>query len=340
MNRKRYLIPSLIMIILATFLVGTTAVQAQDLIDATINAEGENLTVGDSIKLTLSVTHPADQHVILPQLESSWGDLIVHSQSPSEIVTNPDGTKTTSQVIDVRLFTPGTFTTPALPITLSDNNGQLSEVTAPPVSLIINSVLVEGDTELRDIKPQAELPYTNLVPWILGGILIAGTLGGTALWRRRRRANLAQAAIDNRLPHEVALDELERISKLGLPKSGHFKEHYTLVSDTIRIYMERTFQIPVMERTTSEIRSRLSGTAITPEVSRQFIFFLDESDLVKFSKFTPDAASAYQLLETGRQIVEATKPVVEIIDENNQATGNPHSNYPADRRNQPTEVTV
>jgi len=326
MGKKRFYFPLLILIVFATTLVGTTAAQAQDLIEATITTEGENLTVGDSIKLTLLVTHPADQHVILPQLESSWGDFIVHSQSPSEIVTNPDGTKTTSQVIDVRLFAPGTFTTSALPITVSDNNGQLSEVTAPPISLMINSVLVEGDTELRDIKPQAELPYTNMIPWILGGMLIAGTLGGAALWRRRRRASLAQAAIDNRLPHEVALDELERIGKLGLPESGYFKEHYTLVSDTIRIYMERTFQIPVMERTTSEIRSRLNSTAITPEVSRQFIFFLDESDLVKFSKFTPDAASAYQLLETGRQIVESTKPLVETIDENNQATGNPHSN--------------
>jgi hypothetical protein len=68
---------------------------------------------------------------------------------------------------------------------------------------------------------------------------------------------------------------------LGLPESGHFKEHYTLVSDCIRVYMERTFQIPVLERTTSEIRSSLKGTAITPDVSRKFLFLLDESDLVK-----------------------------------------------------------
>ena len=340
MDKKRIFIPLLLLIVFAITLVGTTAAQAQDLIEATITAEGDDLTVGDSIKLTLTVTHPVDQHIILPKLESRWGEFIVHSQSPPETVTNPDGTKTTSQVIDVRLFAPGSFTTPELPITISDSDGRLSEVTAAPVSLMINSVLVEGDTELRDIKPQAELPYTNLVPWLIGGMLIAGILGGAVLWYRRRQARLSLAAVDNRLPHEVALDELDRIGKLGLPESGRFKEHYTLVSDCVRVYMEKTFQIPMMERTTSEIRSSLKGTPIAAEVSRQFIFFLDESDLVKFSKFSPDKVSAYQLLETGRQIVEATKPVVDSSDENNQATDNPHSNYPTDRRNQPTEITA
>jgi hypothetical protein len=200
--------------------------------------------------------------------------------------------------------------------------------------------LVEGDAELRDIKPQAELPYTNLLPWIIGAMLIAGILGGAVLWRRRRQTSQAQAAVDKRLSHEVALDELKRIGKMGLPESGRYKEHYTLVSDCMRVYMEQTFQIPVMERTTSEIRSSLKGTTITTEVSQQFIALLDESDLVKFSNFTPDATSAYQLLETGRRIVEDTKPILENIGEKNEPTGNPHPNHPADGRNQPSEVTA
>ena len=340
MNKKRLLIPVIMMIVLATLIAGTTVVQAQDLIQAIITTEGENLTVGDPIQLTLSVTHAADQTVILPQLESTWGEFVVHSQTIPETVTNPDGTRTTSQVIDVRLFAPGTFTTPSLPIKVSDSTGQLSEVTAEPLSLTINSILVEGDTELRDIKPQAELPYTNLLPWIIGGLLIAGILGGVSLWRRRGQTRLVQASIDTRQPHEVALDELERIGKLGLPEAGRFKEHYTLVSDCIRVYLERTFQIPVLERTTTEIRSSLKGTVIAPEIVHQIISLLDESDIVKFSQFTPDTTSANQLLKTGCHIVENTKPTVETIDENNQVSGNRDSSYTSDKRNQPTEVTA
>ncbi len=55
---------------------------------------------------------------------------------------------------------------------------------------------------------------------------------------------MALAAVDNRLPHEIALDDLTRIGQLGLPEQNRFKEHYTLVSDTIRIYIERTQGVP------------------------------------------------------------------------------------------------
>lgn len=111
---------------------------------------------------------------------------------------------------------------------------------------------------------------------------------------------------DLRLPHEVALDRLARIEKLDLPNQGQFKEHYTMVSDCIRIYVERGFHIAVMERTTAEIQHNIRKTAISPPVVQQFLSLLDESDLVKFSKLTPDANEARQALQLGRTIVEET----------------------------------
>jgi hypothetical protein len=340
MHIKRYLIPGLMMILLAALVFGMKEVQAQDIIAATLNTEAENLTVGDPIRLTLSVTHAADQTVILPQLESDWGDFIVHSQAPAETITNPDETKTTSQVIDVRLFATGTFTTPPLTVKISDSSGQISEVTAEPISLVINSVLVAGDPELRDIKPQAELPYTNLTPWIIAGMVIVGVLGAAVIWRRKRQTSLDHVIVDPRLPHDVALEELQRIGKMGLPESGRYKEHYSLVSDCMRIYVERTLQTPVMERTTSEIRSGLRDTIIPSEVSQQLLALLDECDLVKFSEITPDAASAYQLLEIGRQIVADTKPAADPIDEGNKPVGKAPSDYTTDSQNRPSEVST
>ena len=107
--------------------------------------------------------------IILPELEADWGEFVVVSQSPPATVDNTDGTKTTSQVIDARLFAPGEFSTPPTPITVVDGSGGLGEVIAPPAPIVVTSVLVEGDTNLRDIKPQAELPYSNPLPWIVGG---------------------------------------------------------------------------------------------------------------------------------------------------------------------------
>jgi hypothetical protein len=260
--------------------------------------------------------------VILPELESDWGEFIVRSQSPATTVNNDDGTKTTTQMIDARLFAPGTYNTPPLAITISDGDGGLSEVLVTPTDVTITSVLVEGDTELRDIKPQAELPFTNVMFILVGGFLVAMIGGGAAfLWWRRRRTRLA-LAVDNRAPHKVALDELVRIAELRLPEQGRFKKHYTLTADCVRTYMERTYNVPVLERTTAEVQASLKQATVERDVARQFISFLDESDLVKFSKFTPDIPTAYRLLASGIEIVELTKPVPALSDSDDTEIAN------------------
>jgi hypothetical protein len=304
-NGQLILIPLLIAM---TLLVAPIAYAASP-VEARISAKAGSYTVGDPIQLTLSVTHPDDYTVILPELGASWGDAVVRSQSPATTVSNADGTETTSQVIDLRVFAPGTFTTPPLGITISDSQGDLTEITADPIELTIASVLIEGDTQLRDIKPQIALPVSNLLALAVVGLASAAAgLGIALLWWRRRRAQLALASVDNRPPDQIALEELARIAELGLPERGRFKEHYTLVSDCIRVYGERVFDIPVLERTTGEVQASLRQANVAQDVIRTFITFLDESDLVKFSTFHPDSASAYRLLDSGREIVEVTRP--------------------------------
>jgi hypothetical protein len=340
MKKIRLFIPLLIIAIIALAAPGFAS--AESLVTAALSTDSGEFTVGDPVMLNLSVNHPPGYQVILPQLDANWGDFLVHSQSAGTTVSNPDGSETTSQVIDTRLFSPGTFTTPPLPITISDGAGQLSEIAAEPLSMTIASVLVEGDTELRDIKPQAALPYVNYLPLIIGiGVLVLG-LTGAFFWYRRRRAQLALAAVDNRLPHEVALDELDQVETLELPKSGRFKEHYTMVSDCIRVYMEKTYHFPVLERTTAEIKANLKRTTVSNEVANEFISLLDESDLVKFSKYKPDIKSAQHLLQHGRLIVEKTKPVVIESEDDDQL---PINKIPSDPvfgengRNKQAEVT-
>jgi len=343
--KKRQL--ALMPLLIAITLLAVPAAHATSPVEANISVEAGEFTVGDPIQLTLSVTHPDDHTVIVPELDENWGKLTIRAQSPASTVSNGDGTETTRQMIDVRLFAPGAYTTPPLAITVSDGQGVLTEVLAAPINLSVASVLIEGDTELRDIKPQIELPYSNLLPWVIGGIG-ATTIGAAIayLWWRRRQARLALATVDNRPPHQVAMDELARIAELGLPEQGKFKAHYTLVSDCIRTYMERAYGIPVVERTTGEVQASMRQTDVAQDVTRVFISFLDESDLVKFSTFRPDTASAYRLLAHGREIIESTKPAVVADQIENGQTDTKTDNapkgtdYPTRRAHAQSEVTL
>jgi hypothetical protein len=328
MNKRIMILP--LLILMAMIIVSPAMAQKSEPIEVSLQVqEGVGFTVGDPIPLTLEVRHPAGYHVIQPELDEAWGDFVVHSQSPATTVDNGDGTESTSQVIDVRIFAPGEFSTPSMTVKVSDGNGGLLEVTAESTTVHINSVLVEGDNQLRDIKPQAELPYKNFWPWIIAVLLIGLSLVGFFYLWRRKRVNLATAPLDNRLPHEVALDQLNSIEGLRLPDRGRYKEHYTLVSDCIRIYMERRYQIPVLERTTAEIQASMKIAEIHPEIRREFIELLTESDLVKFAKFTPGKTDAKQIIISARHIVEVTKPFeveVESAGEGDSGTSNPDAN--------------
>ncbi len=317
--KKRILIPLLAVLILV--IAGPVAAQSGNEIEAQLLLPEGSLTVGDPIEMNLVVTHPEGYQVILPQLESQWGDFVVASQSAPTTIANGNGTATTSQVIDLRLFAPGAFSTPPLAVTVTDGSGGVNEVLAAPTELRINSVLVEGDAELRDIKPQAELPFTNILPWLIAALVLG--VGGLAVyliirWLKKRRA---LAALDNRLPHEVALDVLNHIEELALPEQGRMKEHYTLVSDVMRTYMEKRYEVVMLERTTAEIEDALVDIEIEANIAGQYLSLLDISDLVKFSKFSPETDSAYSLLNSARQIVIASKPLEETADESHDTPG-------------------
>lgn len=315
--KRKILLPLLVILVL--LVAGPVAAQSSESIEARLIVPEGQMTVGDPIEVILTVTYPEGYQVILPQFESPWGEFVVESQSVPETTANRDSTLTTSQVIDLRLFAPGTYSTPSVTLTVTDGLGGVTEVLAAPVEVNISSVLVEGDTELRDIKPQVELPFTNLLPWIVAGVLLL--LGGFVLflfirWQKRRRA---LAALDRRLPHEVALDDLAHIEGIGLPDQGRFKEYYTLISDVMRTYMEKRFKVAMLERTTAEIEDSLIGIEIEANVAGQYLSLLDICDLVKFSKYSPEVDSAYSLMISARQIVTSTIPLDETAEQGNDS---------------------
>ncbi|HUM71602.1 MAG TPA: hypothetical protein PLK31_22470, partial [Chloroflexota bacterium] len=174
MTRKHMPFIFISLVVLGVLAFFTTTTYAQS--TATITTDAQNITVGDPVILTVSVTHPEGSVVLFPELEPNWGDFIVRSQSAPETVDNGDGTApsglgyaVTTQQIDPRLFAPGDFQTPPLTITIADAAGNLSETAVTPLSLSVQSVLVEGDTELRDIKPQANLPLPAIWLYLAAG---------------------------------------------------------------------------------------------------------------------------------------------------------------------------
>ena len=270
-----------------------------------------------------SATRP-DSQVILPQLPEEWEGFDVVDQTASTTVEQSDGTAITTKDIGIALFEPGQYQTPALIVVHRLADGSIEELATPVIPFNIESVLVEGDTELRDLKSQAELPLPPLWPWIVLGLLLStllvGTLVGAGLWayhRRQQRALISELplpVIDTRPPEVIAYAELNRIRALDLPAKNQLKEHYSLVTNCLRQYIEGRYQISALEQTTTELRDAFARSLIPTENVRGFVNLFVEGDLVKFARFRPHIGEAYGLINKAQAMVEVTTPQPEPAD--------------------------
>jgi hypothetical protein len=315
---KRIVVQITVVLIVA-LLAGTVLAQGGPEVVVSAEVDRETITVGDRIVYTARAEHDKDLVVDFPQLASTWGDFEVLSQRPLQPGKDSQGRVITGKEYVITAFTVGGHTTPPLRVSYLDRQGQTQEITTDPIRITITSVLTgtEGVTstlDIRDLKPQAELPRDW--SWLLwaGLASLALALAILALlWfmaRRRKRAGATApaAVVDLRPPEEIAYKELERIAGLQLVGQGRFKEHYTLTADCLRRYAEGIYGIPAMDRTTEEFYAALRWARVDGQQVRLFKGFLDESDLVKFAKYVPPVEEAQEAVPRARYIIDVTKP--------------------------------
>jgi hypothetical protein len=108
------------------------------------------------------------------------------------------------------------------------------------------------------------------------------------------------------IPEEAALKELERIEALGLKAQGMIKDYYTLISETVRRYLERKYGMLAMESPVSYTLRAIAEMNISREASGAIADVLEEADLVKFAKFMPSQDLVDSLAGRARRIVVLT----------------------------------
>ena len=282
-------------------------------------ADSTELTVGDLVTLSLIVSHPVDSTVVVPRLEREWGVFEVQAQTSVQTVSLEGGVRTVAKQFRVTLFSPGTFETPELPVSVRGSDGTLALISPNPVQLTVNSVLSSPEDELKDLRPPADFstPFWER-PIVLALIVVVplGLLGGTAFILYRRSRPVGEPTIaspDQRTPWEVATQELDRIASLGLPGTGDMKGHYTLVAAVLRRYLGETFLreaggVRAEDRSTDELAAHIRQSSLDYRRAGLVIELLQESDLVKFANHEPTAVRALEVATLVREFVELTIP--------------------------------
>jgi hypothetical protein len=304
-------------------------------VEVRIDAVPRTATVGDLIQIELDLALPPGYQAKIPRPAKETGDFSIIDFVPGSQIPRNDSLpqperKQGSYVqryrarISAAVYKTGTFVFPPLPILLRTEKGTEIEVSSPPVSITIQSVLRGADQNLKDLKKQAEIrePRRWFV-WI--SLLAAASIVSFVLWRfwQRRRHPLGSFS-----PRpgpdalEVASADLHRLLAQGLPEPGREKQFYVLLSQIAKRIMEIGYRIHTAEQTTSEIVSSLRGShQSAPESLEQIESFLLRCDMVKFAKYVPSAseqeAVCADALGILKAVVSRQSPVASEQDSTN-----------------------
>jgi hypothetical protein len=200
-------------------------------------------------------------------------------------------------------------------------NSAAAAAAAAPTAPAIDAARPADSTEdIRDIRgPQSILPAWLLPALVAGGAVLAVAAYG--VWRRRRRPRHVRVP----LPFEVALQRLEGVRALMQPQST--REFSIAVSDIVRSYIERAFDLTATHRTTEEFLRDLLELPDSPLARYRALLaeFLEQCDLVKFGDMSLTLQNMESLHHSACDFVHATAPPEESAQ---TRTPGPSSDHP------------
>ena len=201
-------------------------------------------------------------------------------------------------------FEAGIYHLPRIAVQRISPDGVVDTLLFDPQEMEVTTIQVDTTTYVpHDIKGQMRYPlkFKEILPYLLGILLLAGLVSlAVVLVRRRRTALAADAHKDP--PYIVALRRLEgfRGEKYWAPDKQ--KTFYSGITDTLREYIAETFGIDACEMTTAEIFDALKDDRrLTAELYGSTKDLFELADFVKFAKhIASDAENAAALPQSVR----------------------------------------
>jgi len=314
-------IRNILYIAMMTVFFGLQTAKTQP-ITASSRLDTNVIQIGDQINLTLSLTVPEKTKVFWPFVESDTlvTNIEILIKANVDTVKVENGIVTLQQKLLLTSFDSGYYSVPQFPFKYKlagDTSTYFAETL--PTLLQVTSPEIDTEEDIKPIKPPIHAPVTfaEIAPWAGGGLLLIALVFLTIyILKKRKRAEPLFRIKPKPAPppHVEALNKLEKLKLKKLWQSGKIKAYYTELTDIIRYYIERRYQITALEETTDEIIDNLNmvGDA-NPEAVTKLRTMLILADLVKFAKEQPLPLENDMSLNHGIDFVNETKFVPQLV---------------------------
>lgn len=272
-----------------------------------VTIQPSDILIGEQAVINIEVISPKGRNIIFPVYQDTLqtGIEVLNMLPPDTTMTE---VMTINQKYIVTSFDSTLYHVPYMQViadldTLRTNDFGL-KVSAPQLSdstLAYLEKLKNHETDsidfvrlnISDIKAiqkpefvwQDYLEYLY-IPLLIGLIFLLIALALYFILRKRKKGYYFTPKIILP-PHVVALDGLNKLKESKLWQKGMEKEYYTELTDILRQYIDRRFNINAPEMVSDDIIDAVHLATDTKSATDGLSQILRLADLVKFAKYTP-----------------------------------------------------
>lgn len=276
-------------------------------IRVTASTDTTDYLIGDQIKYSLIINADKDVYIINPFFRDTLKSVDVIKISDPIVTENEKG-KTIKYESILTRFDSSQVTIPPIKIEYrTKGDTTLKSILSNPVTFNVHTLKVSMQEEIKDIKPPIRL--FNYLYLIYAGIVLILLIAGYFIYRKyfkNKPQPVIKAEEEKILSHQLALRKLDELEREELWQKGFVKEYHTRITEIIREYFEKQFNLPALERTTTDslnlLRRHPQGKKVLDITSQ----FLNNADLVKFAKYTPLENVNREMMTQARDIVTKT----------------------------------
>ncbi|MDL2251308.1 BatD family protein [Odoribacter sp. OttesenSCG-928-J03] len=273
------------------------------------------MLIGDQQKMTFIVSGDEYSRVVFPDLKGEITEGVEIVSGPvRDSVQDKSGKWNITETYVITAFDTGVYEIPAYPINI-EKAGYNSVYRTDPLAFMVNTVQLKENEYFDIVMPySAALNFAEVLPYVLyvlAGLLIIGV----AIWLIRKYRKKEPIFKSEKViipPYIKAMQSLEQLKTAELWQSGHVKEYYSRLTDTLRLYLDEELAIPAMEQTSLETLQALKGNKyVSATDQEQLAMMLETADFVKFAKMQPLADNNTRNMKVAYDFLENVNVKVE-----------------------------
>lgn len=294
--------------VLLVFLLAPTALA----FDVSVNAKVNNAQVfiGDMFEYEIQVTAPAEAIVDLPSFVGNLGNFEVKEINNDKVTEGmPKGSAKFIWQAALNTFISGDFMIAPQQVMAVVGADTVRTMT-DPVAVKVSPRTTGEETDIIEVEDpltDPRMPTWLIVVAIVGGALIVIAAVLFAFFKLRK------VMVAPRLPpYEEAVLALKDLRERNYLAEGNQGDYFTSLGFISRRYIQRRFEVEILDATTQELKQRMAHVAKLPQAYKESIVTLAvETEPVKFAKVKLDGERCKFWDEWATRLLEDTKPTPE-----------------------------